>query len=68
MSQFVRSLGYPGFSSHAFRHSFISFLLNEKRIAATVVRDLAGHTNIQTTLGYYSHSTDDQLKAAIENL
>jgi integrase len=68
MSQFVRPLGFPEFSSHAFRHSFISFLLNDQGVPATVVRDLAGHTNINTTLGYYSHSTDAQLKKAMQSL
>jgi integrase len=68
LSAAARSAGYPGISSHVLRHTWISRLLNEHRVPHTVVRDLAGHTNIATTLKYYSHSSDEQLRSAINKL
>ena len=61
-------VGLAGVSSHSLRHTWISRLLNDHLVQATVVRDLAGHSNISTTLNYYSHSSDSQLRDAMEKL
>lgn len=37
---------------HSLRHSAISFWVNENRMEITDAMDLAGHKNIQVTLGY----------------
>lgn len=68
MSREIRDMGYPGFRSHDFRHSFISYLLNEARVPATTVKTIVGHSDIKTTLNYYSHASEGQLKAAMDAL
>jgi integrase len=66
MSAFVRELGYEKFASHALRHSLISWLLNEKGVPPTIVKELAGHSSVTVTLGYYSIATEAQLRKAME--
>jgi integrase len=66
MSEFVKGLGFGSFASHALRHAFISYLLNERRIPPTIVKELAGHSSVAVTLGYYSIATEGQLRAAMD--
>jgi integrase len=67
MSAFVKSLGFEQFASHALRHSLISWLLNEKGIPPTIVKELAGHSSVTVTLGYYSIATEAQLRKAMHD-
>lgn len=46
----VRASGVP-FSAHVLRHSFVTHLLGAG-VPLHVARDLAGHSHIETTLGY----------------
>lgn len=52
---------------NSLRHTFISYLVNEKRHPLPVVADLAGHACITTTKNYL-HQTEDQARKAIEDL
>ncbi len=54
------------FSAHVLRHSFVSHLLHAG-VDLHLVRDLAGHRNISTTLGYL-RVFDEDLEAAIKRL
>lgn len=68
MAREVRELGFPGFHSHSLRHSFVSYLLNEMKVPVSVVKQIAGHSSIQTTLTYYSVATDRQLREAMNGM
>lgn len=46
------------FSAHVLRHSFVTHLLRSD-VPLHIVRDLAGHRNIATTLGYLRVFDDD---------
>lgn len=50
-------------SPHKLRHSCITKALNDG-VSIQVVRDMVGHTNIQTT-NRYSHSKDDEIRKAM---
>ena len=52
---------------HGLRHTFISYLANEKNVPLDVVRQLAGHASINTTMKYI-HQTGDQLNKAVAQL
>lgn len=54
------------FSSHVLRHSFITHLLRSE-VPLHVVRDLAGHRDVATTLGYL-RVFNDQLHAGIRKM
>lgn len=56
------------FTSHALRHTWISYLLNDCKTPATVVQKLAGHASIITTLSYYSHASEDNAVDAMKNV
>lgn len=66
MSTFVKGLGHEKFASLALRHSLISWLLNEKGVSPTIVKELAGHSTVMVTLGYYSIATEAQLRRAMD--
>ena len=51
------------YSPHKLRHSCITKALNDG-VPIQVVRDMVGHTNIQTT-NRYSHSKEDEIKRAM---
>jgi integrase len=55
------------FKPYATRHTFITRLV-EAGNPANVVMDLAGHTCIETTLGFYAQSSDNSLKKAIASI
>ena len=52
---------------HGLRHTFISHLANDRGVPLDVVRQLAGHKSINTTMRYV-HGTDDQLQNAVVDL
>jgi site-specific recombinase XerD len=53
-----RASGVP-FSPHVLRHSFVTQLIRSG-VPLAIVRDLAGHANIETTLGYTAIVDDDR--------
>lgn len=52
---------------YALRHSFISWLANAGTPPRTL-QQLARHASIETTLKYYTHTTDDHQAAAVDAL
>ncbi|MBW9322359.1 hypothetical protein FG877_02105 [Enterococcus casseliflavus] len=53
---------------HNLRGTFASYLLNTKKVPATIVKDLLGHTDIQTTVDYYVNTTDEHYDQLIDTL
>jgi integrase len=53
-----RACGVP-FSPHVLRHSFVTQLIRSG-VPLAIVRDLAGHANIETTLGYTTIFDEDR--------
>lgn len=51
----------PTITPHTFRHTFITKMYN-KGMRAKNLQHLAGHGDIQTTLGIYTHSDYDQME------
>lgn len=62
----VRAAAGIAFSLHTLRHSFVTMLLRSG-VPIHVVRDLAGHQNIQTTEGY-ARVFDEDKRRHIEKL
>lgn len=52
----------PVLNLHELRHTFLTLLVNAGTDARTVQK-VAGHENINTTMAYYVHETDDDIKA-----
>ena len=50
----------PRVTVHAFRHTFVSRLL-ESGASVADIRDLVGHANIALTVEIYGHLTQDHL-------
>lgn len=50
----------PNISTHIFRHSHISYL-SEKMVPIKAVMDRVGHSDPQTTLKIYSHTTHNMI-------
>jgi site-specific recombinase XerD len=68
--RYVRRLAQAAqvkWSPHMLRHSFVTHLL-EGGTPIHIVRDLAGHRNVATTLNYYATVFDDNRKTAIDSL
>jgi integrase len=59
--------GLPDPSSHDLRFSWISYLLNDCKVPVTVVSRLAGHSDIGTTLRYYSEASEENLVQAMSH-
>lgn len=55
------------FSAHTFRHQFANTLL-QKGNNLNDIKDLLGHSSIQTTVDLYCHSTNESLRKAVETL
>lgn len=51
----------PSITPHTFRHTFITRMYNNG-MRAKNLQGLAGHGDIQTTLGIYTHSSYDQIE------
>ncbi len=52
---------------HKFRHTFCSLLI-AKGVAITTVSQIAGHSNIQTTMDYYINTSKEEKEAAVNLL
>lgn len=60
---YIRKAGLPEkYHLHCLRHTFISNLIN-KGVPINHVKELAGHSNIQTTMNYVHIKSDDLRKA-----
>jgi len=55
------------FTPHQLRHTFIT-LCHEAGIDVKVTQDMAGHADIRTTLGIYTHLTKVKKEEAVETL
>jgi site-specific recombinase XerD len=62
----VRAASGVRFSAHVLRHCFVTHLLRAG-VPLYIVRDLAGHSNISTTLGY-TKVFDEDRKRGIRRL
>ena len=64
---FVRLSNMPDDACfHTLRHSYISWLVQDG-VSIPVVKELAGHADIKTTMGY-AHLSPDNLVAAVEQV
>ena len=52
---------------HKFRHTFCSLVI-AKGVAITTVSQIAGHSNIQTTMDYYINTSKEEKEAAVNLL
>lgn len=50
-------LGASGYTMHELRHSFASMMANEENCPVKVLMAILGHTDINTTLAIYVHSS-----------
>ena len=55
------------YTPYSTRHTFITRLV-EADVSPKAVQHLAGHKSIETTLQYYTHSTNEVLENAITKL
>ena len=60
----IKRLELPHFSWHSMRHTFLTYNGNDG-VAMPVLQSLAGHTDVQTTLGYIDPFTQ-QKRAVLE--
>ena len=63
---FVKRLGLPPLSIHAFRHTYATLHLRAGVPVAVVSRNI-GHRNITTTLNVYRHVLEDEREAHLIN-
>lgn len=62
-----RNANGRGVSLHALRHTFITRLVRAG-VQPVVVQQLAGHADVQTTLGFYTHTEPKDLREGIRAL
>ncbi|WP_019707159.1 site-specific integrase [Streptomyces xinghaiensis] len=62
-----RRAGLDGYRFHDLRHSFVSLLL-DMQAPPHVVREIAGHSDLQVTLGVYAHASTAEKRRALEKL
>ena len=67
-AKLVRQRGKADPTTHSLRFTFISHLLNDLKQPPSVVQQLAGHSGIAVTLGYYSRATMENLSEAMSLL
>ena len=63
----VKAAVYDDIRLHDLRHSFASFLAQDPTVPFGVIRDLLGHSTIQTT-GRYTHLRVQEMQDAIKKL
>jgi integrase len=63
----LRSANSPDIPFHALRHSFATLMLSGRE-HPKVVREMLGHSRINTTLDSYSHVLPDMQKEAVDRL
>lgn len=61
----IAGVEYKGF--HSFRHSYATKMV-EKGIPVKAISDLLGHSNINTTLNIYSHTSNDFKKECVDKV
>ncbi len=61
-----RPLPMPTF--HDLRHTFCTRMANDYKVLPNVLMRLAGHSRIETTLGFYVHVEDGDLAEAMNNV
>ncbi|GAA2459183.1 site-specific integrase [Streptomyces macrosporus] len=59
--------GLEGYRFHDLRHSFVSLLL-DLGVAPHIVREIAGHSDLQVTLGVYAHASAEEKRKALTRL
>ncbi|NJQ03552.1 site-specific integrase [Streptomyces zingiberis] len=59
--------GLEGYRFHDLRHSFVSLLL-DLGVAPHIVREIAGHSDLQVTLGIYAHASPEEKRKALTQL
>ena len=57
----------PSITPHTFRHTFITRMYNSG-MRAKSLQNLAGHGDIQTTLGIYTHSSYEQMEQEFKRI
>jgi integrase len=60
-------LGLPRVSWHSFRHAHAT-LLHESGESLKTAQSLLGHSDLETTLGVYTHAIPDSQKRAVERV
>lgn len=60
-----KSYGLDGWTIHELRHSYLTELARQG-VAPKVVQELAGHSNIATTLSIYTHVSMDDKREAMD--
>jgi len=55
-------------SSHALRHTFISYLVNDERCEIASVASIVGHGDIRVTLRYASHTNMEKKKNTMRSV
>ena len=60
-------LGLPRISWHSFRHTHAT-LLHESGESLKTAQSLLGHSDLETTLGVYTHAIPDSQKRAVERV
>ncbi len=64
--RFLKTAGLAHIRFHDLRHSAVTILL-EMGVPAQVVQEIAGHSNISTTLGIYGHVLPGQQAKAVNH-
>ena len=52
---------------HILRHSCAT-LLNENQVKILTIQNILGHSNPNTTINYYLHTTEQKMRDALEKL
>jgi integrase len=60
--------GLPRMRIHDLRHSAATLLIMVMRMPATLVQELLGHDDIETTLGLYTHPDPEMQRAMMDGL
>jgi integrase len=61
------AIGLPRVSWHSFRHTHAT-LLHESGESLKTAQALLGHSDLETTLGVYTHAIPDSQKRAVERV
>ena len=67
MGTAVEKAGIDWCTPHCLRHTSITDLAHAEGVAVSTASGIAGHNNLQTTLGYI-HEADSRLRVAVAKL